>query len=826
MKTLTTETFCVQYPEIFDQSRSIWETIRLENNSVEYLLQNPELNLGLAEIADYDEYPGDTFEQRYCASVKKESSTTIWERGELKVADQTVPYVIAERTLEWNETTTEVLYFYAAIAVDEAYGYVLQAFCEPPHQEQFQPLFFSVFKSLRWFGDRSEALAKQQAALDALIPQGKDENEAHEPPIKPFQIPTDGKDVFRIDDFNLEFGSKTVAQISGAGDPLYLNLSAEVPDDLPDQENLVDYPGEGLGFRLNCAGIHQHGIPTGSFQFRYGKSEDRNTYLWDDGWQYSLEFTGTVTLAEGWVGMNGYLSKEYEDTRPYEVEIYKRLELERLDWSNYKFLSLEETEGAKIDDVRHLQLADPQGEVLDSRVFRFTELRNLSIFHTSPGWNDPSRAALKELPESLGALRALEDLHLNRLSLKTLPESAAKLRNLVSLAVSHCCLETLPEGVWHLPKLERLYLSNNQLTALPKTLDLPSLRSVNLRDNLFKTLPESLAEQTQLKDMELQGNPLEALPEAFNLVESIDLSLADKHRLLDFEYGGADGSGTIPWPKKAYLASHDPSLWAEFTEQLATTEYACHAEALKTVVKKAVVFDLAEQEDEAEVGETRFGGWPDLPKGMNYPSFEEDGRKYLYEFIAQIRCQDLAPLQDFLPRSGWLFFFLHSIHDFDAKVLYFEGEPEELFPGKELDFPSEDFFDMDDPPYQGYKARSRVHWSLPHGYSAHANEYLFQGIAASLVEEDMLDELDEEIGSEASQNLHEINSYVFTQNESPELQAALRYKGHPQDWVVLLKVASQGDFQWWDAGELFFVIHKSDLEKRDFSKIYCSLESS
>jgi uncharacterized protein YwqG len=77
---------------------------------------------------------------------------------------------------------------------------------------------------------------------------------------------------------------------------------------------------------------------------------------------------------------------------------------------------------------------------------------------------------------------------------------------------------------------------------------------------------------------------------------------------------------------------------------------------------------------------------------------------------------------------------------------------------------------------------------------------------------------------------HSINDYVYAQEEPPQEQAALNLKGHPEDFVVLLKVNSDCGhdcgFCFWDAGELFFVIHKSDLAKGDFSNIYCSIETS
>jgi uncharacterized protein YwqG len=46
--------------------------------------------------------------------------------------------------------------------------------------------------------------------------------------------------------------------------------------------------------------------------------------------------------------------------------------------------------------------------------------------------------------------------------------------------------------------------------------------------------------------------------------------------------------------------------------------------------------------------------------------------------------------------------------------------------------------------------------------------------------------------------------------------------------MVLLRVSSDNNpgFCFWDDGEIYFVIHKSDLDKKDFSNVYCGLESS
>ena len=62
----------------------------------------------------------------------------------------------------------------------------------------------------------------------------------------------------------------------------------------------------------------------------------------------------------------------------------------------------------------------------------------------------------------------------------------------------------------------------------------------------------------------------------------------------------------------------------------------------------------------------------------------------------------------------------------------------------------------------------------------------------------------------------------------PSVYELAKMKGNPDEWMVLLRVGSDSNpgFCFWDAGEIYFVIHKSDLDKKDFPNVYCSLESS
>jgi uncharacterized protein YwqG len=258
--------------------------------------------------------------------------------------------------------------------------------------------------------------------------------------------------------------------------------------------------------------------------------------------------------------------------------------------------------------------------------------------------------------------------------------------------------------------------------------------------------------------------------------------------------------------------------------------------------KKAVGFTVSGNEDYLKIGNNRFGGMPDLPTSIVYPTFKYEKKDYKYEFIAQINCQEIAHLQDYLPQTGMLYFFLSSLHFFGfevkfklAHVLYFEGENQELISGKNLTFSNEDYYEMmGEGCYKGLQVAEKETITFPYFYSYQTNNHIFKGRAESFekaleADRKLEDSIYEKFGDPVNELFKadfEINGYVFTQHESPELQAALSKKGEPQDWITLLNVTSQGDFQWGDAGDLAFVIHKSDLMKKNFSNVFCTMESS
>jgi internalin A len=117
------------------------------------------------------------------------------------------------------------------------------------------------------------------------------------------------------------------------------------------------------------------------------------------------------------------------------------------------------------------------------------------------------------VPEWIGELSKLHDLHLASNQLTVLPEFIGKLTGLRSLNLDSNQLTALPEWIGQLVRLEGLDLDNNRLTALPKSIgQLTRLQRLYLNGNQLTRLPESIVNLSQLKELYLHGNSPLGLP--------------------------------------------------------------------------------------------------------------------------------------------------------------------------------------------------------------------------------------------------------------------------------------------------------------------------
>ncbi|QLG46004.1 DUF1963 domain-containing protein [Costertonia aggregata] len=853
MKKIAHPLFEIQIPgsfELRDQSDvGIWA----ENRDATYENQWPLVSAVILRLNDLNDdiYKGDTWQERFedsCLSIYFKSEKLSGQNKKLKGFDS---YVVKAHTdATFQKTHFKINYLFAAIILDDDHYLEFRAVHEKTSDGYLEAWAIASLDSLEIFGDASVRSQAWRMHLIAL----EEEERAHqdklasmthrEPEKKVFkaEIPKDGKEVFKVGDFDFEFVAKeTNISIGAMSRDIQLTIKAKTKEVKKAIQTKVldDYPGDGtVTLTFPAKGIHENGQPKGQMYF---EEEKTNAPLFlharSEGFDYTLAFSGSLTFDNGWVLLKGEMTKSYHN-KAYPIFVAKKMDMSVLKWSDYRFSSMEEAYTASPNEVRYLLLQNPSFTKLPEALFGFKNLEELTIHQKSNSWEE-EKLPFNQFQKELGQLVKLKKLHISGAALEQLPESIGLLTDLEQLNVSQTFIQDMPNSIWQLPKLKYLWLSSNKLTSISDTINLPSLQNISLDKNELTTLPESLAKQPQLKRIKLEGNPLEHLPEAFNAIKEIELSMEDKLRLLDFDYKGADENGLVAWDDSVFWSHYDDELVAEIDLVIKENELEEYDKALKPMVKKAVGFKHISEEDYKAIGNHRFGGMPDLPENIPYPRFGENWREgkndYIYEFIGQINCAEIAHLQDYLPRTGTLFFFLETMHNIyggvnnPGKIIYVEDNAK-LASGKRFNFTDEDYFEMFDEGYQGFKVSATKMNSAPSFYASYANKHLFSGESAKIKDDDkLLDALYDTFENPINEKNpfeYAVNAHGFTQHEAPELQASLAKKGNPEDWVTLLVVTSAGDMQWSDAGDIFYVIHKSDLAKKDFSNVFVTLESS
>ncbi len=821
--------------------------------------QLPMFHFSLSEVADlYDGFA--EADQDFASALRSYFET---KRPHVQTAEDEILELAGRRATVRRSTSRspeglESFHLFVNIRLESEFMQEFSADCPLAERALYEPLFLAAISSATWSGDFAAALvesnrlhAEAMQRIDALVAMadaiGQDSppepaRAIPEPPPFDPQPAADGVngDQVRLGPWQLELNGEAASWSIGSHSR---NLHVEVGGSCePGAKLLCSYnPGTEVVFRIQALGVYgDSGVPTGSFWLEDGSCKDSPVRLGLDGIASSLRFTGRLTFLDGWTALQGQLSCSYESVDTYEVHLQVRLDPAALKWSDYQFSDQREIELARAHELCCVHL---RGAIDDGVLSALENADQLRFLRFTRGWQSPEQAL--HLPTTLFQLGALESLHVDGYSLAALPEDWSELSGLSYLCFSGCKLESLPAGILQLPRLSTLSLEDNRLSELPAAVDLPELKNIDLGKNQLTELPAALLQQPKLRRLDLEGNPWEALPRQ---AEDLDLrlNLADRRRLLGHEYEGADGKGLVAWNDSVFHATGHKSLSAALDGFLKDSELAPHAVALRFLAKRSIALQHSGPEEYAEIGNHRFGGMPDLPASIPYPRAVRQGAEpetsprggTPFEFLAQINCAELAPLQDYLPREGMLYFFLSTVHDLyggssesPARVIHFPGPLNELCSGKDLHIPAKEYFEMMDPCYEPFRADATLALSVPSFYAARQNPHYFRGPAADLansddfVEEGVLELLEMPIQTAYPAD-HSINAYAFTQHEDPEHQAALAQRGAAEDRIILLTVRSCGDFQWGDAGDLFFVIHKSDLARGDFSNVFCTMESS
>lgn len=798
MQLTSTETFSVSFPSEYGYIQVAWESIRAEHRKDGDYLSF--ITVGLQELSFYDKYKGEDLLSRFRESCLE-------QRGHVEVvADRELQVAGITSWIRTAKAEDGYTYYFGLLPINSTFGYMIIGDCDTVSKDIYEPLFDDVWQSLQYFGDPVSAMKKQQDGVNAILNKYTTPEPASTPEaekiFEPFVVPD--AEAFTIGGHQFTLTGESECSISDGDGALYVKIQAQAPANTP-ADIINDYEDGKVYLQFYFKGIYNAGIPTGKFRFEEEKDTSWMTYVWKGGFHYMQSLTAEVTLQDGWLGINGYFNE-------YPVQIAVKIPQQQ-DWHSYRFLTVEEIETAPAAIVRHVWLKDPYAGTLQEVLYPLTNLHTLTIQYA-----DALLAAdFKAVPKAIRRMKELKQLQLMGVAaLDWLPEWLGDVKSLEQLRVSESKIEGIHPYIFQLPELKKLYLSDNQLASihpgLPEKLD-----TLTVNRNRLKTVPKSV---TKLDSLSIEDNPLESLPDGLENIPHLYLELEKKMTLMDYTYQGAG-----PYDDSVFFAKHDPILLETLEQAISTAGLDAYKEGLVARTRKAVALATTEADTYTETGNHRFGGLPDLPKGEAYPTFtdwEEQTRGL--QFIAQINCAAIAHLQDYLPRTGILYFFIVDQEEMGPKVIYYDGDMSALISAKELDI-DPDFIYEQNGIFPPFRAEAGVYPSTPVMYNAH---HLYPELSEMEELYDETEALETALKGGAVTPVHSMNSYVFKQHDTPEMEAVNEKKGKPDEWMVLLRVSSDRNpgFCFFDAGEIYFVIHKSDLARKDFSNVFCGLESS
>lgn len=120
---------------------------------------------------------------------------------------------------------------------------------------------------------------------------------------------------------------------------------------------------------------------------------------------------------------------------------------------------------------------------------------------------------MEDLPEGIGGLSSLTDLHLSQNVIENLPDGIGNLIKLTILKVDQNRLALLNPNIGKCENLQELILTENFLLELPPTIgNLVKLNNLNVDRNSLQRLPVEIGNLSQLGVLSLRDNKLTRLP--------------------------------------------------------------------------------------------------------------------------------------------------------------------------------------------------------------------------------------------------------------------------------------------------------------------------
>jgi uncharacterized protein YwqG len=301
--------------------------------------------------------------------------------------------------------------------------------------------------------------------------------------------------------------------------------------------------------------------------------------------------------------------------------------------------------------------------------------------------------------------------------------------------------------------------------------------------------------------------------------------------------------------------------------------------------RPTLLLNLGEKENYQATGNCRIGGWPDLPKGYQYPSNYDDK---LYVFVAQINLAKVDGKIDLgLPKVGMLYFFLISDEDDSQNIkhLVWYNKSDDLVkysPPENFQFCTT-IYNSEFPSYKLEFKESRTinsnHFIAKHWQNINAdgeiNELIYPSsrigghsyssdgdvVGNIIYEKGELGKYERNLISKGYPFIdldYIVESNKWIENQLQELKITKSITSRHQKesiirdyreeqkayknlvtkkekiriefdkWKLLISIDSIDELNmcWWDLGSLEYYINEDDLKNMDFTNTHCIINNA
>lgn len=242
------------------------------------------------------------------------------------------------------------------------------------------------------------------------------------------------------------------------------------------------------------------------------------------------------------------------------------------------------------------------------------------------------------------------------------------------------------------------------------------------------------------------------------------------------------------------------------------------------MLRPAIAIRAVRAEDKTiAIGASKFGGVPDVPDGFEWPHWEDAP----LNFVAQISLEETTALDagNLLPSSGVLSFFYYEMNSEEEEPYLVSGLLEEKGAWRTFHFTSP--LKRTTGPLGWHRefgsvGTAKIAATLAVDFPRYAEELEHGNAEAVAAFEAVRNVI-------ATDSLHVMLGYPFpmTERDARYHVAETTGRGTYRDWVMLFQVNTDRelDYNWGDAGAMFYFIHRDDLKAGDFSKVWLIGES-